>query len=115
MSSKNRLSRAEMLTRRVHRPDTTRPAWSVGRLCCGASFALIVAACSGTVQVPQGDDNGSTLSGGGADGVAVADVSEEEMSRSGFIGLQVHGVARGAGPFEVSWRNLQVKGRNDRE
>lgn len=42
-------------------------------------------------------------------GVAVADVSEEEMSRSGFIGLQVHGIPRGSGPYEVKWRNLHVK------
>jgi hypothetical protein len=42
-------------------------------------------------------------------GVAVADLSEDEMSPSGFIGLQVHGIARGSGPYEVRWRNLHVK------
>lgn len=48
-------------------------------------------------------------------GVAVADVSENEMSRSGFIGLQVHGIARGAGPYQVRWRNLHVKQLKDPE
>ena len=42
-------------------------------------------------------------------GVAIADLTEDEMSRSGFIGLQVHGIAKGSGPFEVRWRNLHVK------
>ncbi|MGK0187933.1 MAG: phosphodiesterase/alkaline phosphatase D-like protein [Verrucomicrobiales bacterium] len=42
-------------------------------------------------------------------GIAVADVTEDEMSRKGFIGLQVHGIRKGAGPFEVRWRNIFVK------
>ena len=42
-------------------------------------------------------------------GVSVADLEEEEISNSGFIGLQVHGIPRGTGPFEVRWRNLLVK------
>ena len=28
---------------------------------------------------------------------------------SGFIGLQVHGIKRGTGPFEVRWRNITLK------
>ncbi|MEK6248719.1 MAG: DUF1080 domain-containing protein, partial [Planctomycetales bacterium] len=27
----------------------------------------------------------------------------------GFIGLQVHGIGRGTGPYEVSWRNLRLR------
>jgi len=42
-------------------------------------------------------------------GVSVAALEEEEISNSGFIGLQVHGIRPGAGPFEVRWRNLHVK------
>lgn len=45
-------------------------------------------------------------------GIAVADVSEDEMSRAGFIGLQVHGISPGTGPFEVRWRNLHVRELN---
>ena len=41
--------------------------------------------------------------------VALADVTDAESSQSGFIGLQVHGIKSGTGPFEVSWRNLYVK------
>ena len=42
-------------------------------------------------------------------GVSVAALEEQEISNSGFIGLQVHGIRRGTGPFEVRWRNLHVK------
>ncbi|MFV1966038.1 MAG: DUF1080 domain-containing protein [Pirellulaceae bacterium] len=38
----------------------------------------------------------------------VADLTDEASSRSGFIGLQVHGVG-GRGPFEVRWRNIKIK------
>ena len=27
----------------------------------------------------------------------------------GFIGLQVHGIGRGQGPYEVRWRNIRIK------
>ena len=46
-------------------------------------------------------------------GVAIADVSEQEMSPKGFIGLQVHGIAKGTGPFEARWRNLYVRALAD--
>lgn len=42
-------------------------------------------------------------------GVPIADVADEASSRAGFIGLQVHSIARGAGPFEVRWRNIRVR------
>lgn len=43
-------------------------------------------------------------------GVAVADFNEEETGMSkGFIGLQVHGIPKGEGPYEVRWRNLSIR------
>ena len=42
--------------------------------------------------------------------VPIADLTDEKSGMSsGFIGLQVHGIARGAGPYEVRWRNLELK------
>lgn len=40
--------------------------------------------------------------------VPVADV-KDAMTAIGFIGLQVHGIGRGSGPFEVRWRNLYLR------
>ena len=45
-------------------------------------------------------------------GEAVSDLVHEKMYAShprGFIGLQVHGVGRGQGPFEVRWRDLRLR------
>ncbi len=45
-------------------------------------------------------------------GEAVGDVTHEEIFEShpaGFIGLQVHSIPRGKGPFQVRWRNLQIR------
>mgnify|MGYP006274802853 CR=1 FL=1 len=45
-------------------------------------------------------------------GQAIEDLTHEEIFKThptGFIGLQVHGIAKGTGPFEVSWRNIRVK------
>ena len=28
---------------------------------------------------------------------------------SGFIGLQVHGIKKGSGPYEASWKNIRIK------
>ena len=28
---------------------------------------------------------------------------------SGFIGLQVHGIRKGTGPYEASWKNIRIK------
>ena len=43
-------------------------------------------------------------------GVPVADLVDEKSGMSkGFIGLQVHGIKRGTGPYEVRWRNLELK------
>lgn len=51
-------------------------------------------------------------------GAQVSDLTHEAMygtHPSGFIGLQVHGVAAGAGPFEVRWRGLEVRELRDAE
>ena len=42
----------------------------------------------------------------------VSDLTHEEKFKShpkGFIGLQVHGIGKRKGPFEVRWRNLKLK------
>ena len=47
-------------------------------------------------------------------GVAIADLIDDEILKThpkGFIGLQVHGVKKGTGPFDVSWRNIRIKER----
>jgi hypothetical protein len=42
--------------------------------------------------------------------VPVADLVDEKSGKTcGFIGLQVHGIAKGSGPYEVSWRNIYLK------
>jgi len=43
-------------------------------------------------------------------GVPVADLVDEKSGhKTGFIGLQVHGIRRGTGPYEVRWRNIRIK------
>lgn len=45
-------------------------------------------------------------------GNAVADLSDEAIYKThpkGHIGLQVHGVKKNTGPFDVSWRNIRIK------
>lgn len=32
-----------------------------------------------------------------------------ETNSSGFIGLQIHGIKEGTGPFEVAWRNIRIR------
>ena len=42
--------------------------------------------------------------------VPVADlIDEESKMSSGFLSLQVHGIKKGTGPFEVRWRNIMLK------
>ena len=31
------------------------------------------------------------------------------MDKRGFIGLQVHGIAKGEGPYQVRWRNVRIR------
>lgn len=45
-------------------------------------------------------------------GEMISDLTDEEKFKShpkGFIGLQVHGIGRNQGPFEVMWKSLRIK------
>jgi len=45
-------------------------------------------------------------------GEKVADLTHEKAYAThpkGMIGLQVHGIGKGSGPFEVAWRNLRIR------
>jgi hypothetical protein len=45
-------------------------------------------------------------------GQQISDLTHDERYKShpkGFIGLQVHGIGGGQGPYEVRWRNLQLR------
>lgn len=42
-------------------------------------------------------------------GVAIADIRDPDSSRKGFFGLQVHGIGKDAGPYEVRWRDIRVR------
>jgi Domain of Unknown Function (DUF1080) len=45
-------------------------------------------------------------------GTPIGDLTHEERYLShpkGFIGLQVHGIGAGQGPYEVRWRNLKLR------
>jgi Domain of Unknown Function (DUF1080) len=42
----------------------------------------------------------------------IEDLMDEQIYEThprGFIGLQVHGIERGAGPYEVAWRKLRLR------
>ncbi|MCH2375393.1 MAG: DUF1080 domain-containing protein [Planctomycetes bacterium] len=40
--------------------------------------------------------------------VSVANI-KDDVTAAGFIGLQVHGIKRGTGPYQVRWRNLVLR------
>lgn len=45
-------------------------------------------------------------------GEQISDLTDEEKYEShpkGFIGLQVHGIGAGQGPYEVAWKNLKIR------
>jgi len=45
-------------------------------------------------------------------GEAIEDLTDEEIFKThpkGFIGLQVHSVGAGQGPFDVAWKDLRIK------
>ena len=45
-------------------------------------------------------------------GEKVADLTHEEIYKShpkGHIGLQVHGIKKGTGPYDVYWKNIRIK------
>ena len=42
----------------------------------------------------------------------ISDLNDEAKLKShpkGFIGLQVHSIGRGQGPYEVRWRKIKIK------
>ena len=41
-------------------------------------------------------------------GIAASDFTDA-MDQRGFIGLQVHGISRGEGPYQVRWRNIRIR------
>ncbi len=42
--------------------------------------------------------------------VPVADLVDEKTGMmKGFIGLQVHGIGKGTGPYEVRWKNIHIR------
>jgi hypothetical protein len=53
--------------------------------------------------VAQGDHIRSWVNG-----VACADF-HDKTDASGFIGLQVHGIKAGAGPYQVRWKNIRIR------
>ena len=53
--------------------------------------------------VAQGDHLRSWLNG-----VPCADF-HDKTDASGFIGLQVHSIKKGTGPYQVRWRNLRIR------
>ena len=42
-------------------------------------------------------------------GRAIADIRDSESSDKGFIGLQVHGIEKETGPFQVRWRDIRIR------
>lgn len=41
--------------------------------------------------------------------IKIADIIDPESLREGFIGLQVHGIGKDQGPFEVRWKDIRVR------
>ena len=41
-------------------------------------------------------------------GIAASDFTDD-VDKGGFIGLQVHGIAKDQGPYQVRWRNVRIK------
>lgn len=45
-------------------------------------------------------------------GRAIEDLTDEDIFKThpkGFIGLQVHGIKAGTGPYDVAWKNIRIK------
>ena len=45
-------------------------------------------------------------------GNQVSNLTDKEKHKShpkGFIGLQVHSIKKGSGPYEVAWKNIKIK------
>ncbi len=42
--------------------------------------------------------------------IPITDTTDDKSGmKVGFLGLQVHGIKKGTGPYEVRWRNLSIK------
>ena len=41
-------------------------------------------------------------------GIAASDLTDD-VDKAGLIGLQVHGIAKDQGPYQVCWRNVRIK------
>jgi len=39
----------------------------------------------------------------------IADIVDPKSAEQGFIGLQVHGIPKGAGPYQVRWRDIRIR------
>ncbi len=42
----------------------------------------------------------------------IEDIRDAESAKEGFIGLQVHGIGKDEGPYEVRWRNIKIRPLN---
>jgi len=42
-------------------------------------------------------------------GKKIEDLTDAESFKSGFVGLQVHGIGKDEGPYEVQWRNIKIR------
>jgi hypothetical protein len=42
-------------------------------------------------------------------GTLVEDITDPQSHLNGFIGLQVHGIGKDQGPFQVKWRKIEVR------
>ena len=45
-------------------------------------------------------------------GTIVSNLTDREKHKShpiGFVGLQVHSIKKGSGPYEVAWKNIKIK------
>lgn len=45
-------------------------------------------------------------------GTPIDDISDEEIFKThhgGLIGLQVHGIGKGKGPYDVAWKNIRLR------
>jgi hypothetical protein len=53
--------------------------------------------------VVQGDHYRSWING-----IPASDFTDN-LDERGFVGLQVHGIPKGAGPYQVRWRNIRIR------
>lgn len=42
-------------------------------------------------------------------GTLIEDIRDSLSNQEGFIGLQVHGIGKDQGPFDVRWRNIKIR------